>query len=229
MSPIGIQIQEGCGNDIYRYAKNIATLNKFMDYDLTKFTPDVRYLDDMREILYDKDFAKNSPNIKLYFMYRKVKQENGLVHNITVIPAKMLGSEFAKTKGHAHIGSYKEIYTVLEGQAIFLMQKGDGDKIEDVCGVKAKKGESAIIPEEYGHITINPSETEDLKTSDWTSGNCKSDYSLFVKLHGACYYYILQPGSGQASWIKNENYKNVPPLRFEEPLKSIPQNLNFLK
>ena len=199
-----------------------------MEIDITKLTPDVRHLNDMREVLYDKNFAKASPDIELYFMYRKVKNENTLNHNITVVPAKMLGNEFVKTAGHVHMGPQQEIYTVLEGEAIFLMQKGDGEKIEDVYAVKAKKGESAIIPSFYGHVTINPSSVN-LKTSDWSSETTKSDYSLFKKLTGACYYYILQPGSGQASWIRNENYKNVPELRFEEPLKEIPQDLSFLK
>jgi glucose-6-phosphate isomerase, archaeal len=191
--------------------------------DLTKLTPDVRRLDDMREVLFDKEFAKNSANADLYFMYRKVKIENGLVHNITVTPAKMLGKEFVKTKGHVHIGNFKEIYTVLEGSAIFLMQKGDGEKVEDAYFVKAKKGESVIIPAGYGHITINPSETEELKTGDWTSENCKSDYSLFVKMQGACYFYTRN------NWIKNENYKSVPELREEQPLKYVPEDLSFLK
>lgn len=191
--------------------------------DVTNLTPDIRHLDDMREVLFDKDFAKNAPNGELYFMYRKVKQENSLVHNLTVIPAEMLGSEFAKTKGHVHIGDFKEIYTVLNGQAIFLMQKGDGNKIEDVCAVKAEKGESVIIPEGYGHVTINPSEIRTLRTGDWTSENCKSDYSLFEKMHGACYYYT------KTGWIKNENYKIAPALRFEKALKSLPKDLSFLK
>lgn len=72
-------------------------------------------------------------------MYRKVEKENGLVNNITVIPAKMLSSEFVKTKGHMHIVNFKEIYTVLDGQAIYLMQKGNGDEIEDVYAVKAER------------------------------------------------------------------------------------------
>jgi len=194
-----------------------------MEYDLTKLTPDIRHLDDMREVLYDKDFAKTSPNIELYFMYRKVKHENNLNYNITITLAKMLGEEFNKTKGHVHIGNYQEIYTVLEGRAIFLMQKGDSNKIEDVYAVEAKAGESAIIPSEYGHITINPSEIENLKTEDWSSENCKSDYSLFVQMQGGCYYYTKH------GWIKNENYKLVPELRFEDSLKSAPQDLNFLK
>lgn len=200
-----------------------------MEIDLKNLNPDIRRLNDMRGVLYDEDFAKNAPDTDLYYMYRRVKEEDGLVNNITITLAKMLGSEFAKTKGHVHIGDFSEIYTVLEGQAIYLMQKGDENKIKDVYAVAAKVGESVIIPKEYGHVTINPSETEDLKTSDWTAEGCKSDYSLFEKMHGACYYYILRPGSGQAEWIKNEHYKNIPPLRFEKPLKSLPKDLSFLK
>ena len=200
-----------------------------VEINIENLTPEVRRLDDMREVLYNKNFAKNSPNVDVYFMYRKVKHENGLNHNITITPAQMLGLEFAKTKGHVHIGNFKEIYTVIDGQAIYLMQKGDSEKIDDVYAVKAEEGESVIIPEGYGHITINPSKTETLKTGDWTSENCKNDYSLFEKMQGACYYFILQPGSGQAEWIKNENYKSIPELRFEEPLKLIPEDLNFLK
>jgi len=193
-----------------------------MEFDLTKLTPDVRKLSDMESVVYDKEWLKTAEDSDLYFMYRKVAHENGLNHNITVIPAKMLGSEFVKTAGHVHMGPQKEIYTILEGEAIFLMQKGDGEKVEDVYAVKAKKGESAIIPSLYGHVTINPS-TEDLKTSDWSSDTTKSDYSLFKNLTGACYYYTKQ------GWIKNENYKSVPELRFEEPLKSVPEDLSFLK
>lgn len=194
-----------------------------MEIDISALTPDVRHLNDMRQVLLDQEFSKKSPDIDLYYMYRKVKQENGLVHNITITKAILLGSEFNKTKGHVHIGNFKEIYTVIDGQAIFLMQKGNEKKIEDVYAVKAGKGESAIIPEGYGHITINPSATEDLKTGDWTKEGCKSDYSLFEKNQGGCYYYT------KSGWIKNDKYKSVPDLRFEEPLKEVPQNLDFLK
>lgn len=193
-----------------------------MEYDLTKLTPDIRHLNDMRGVLYDQEWAKSALNMDLYYMYRKIKEENDLNHNITITLAKSLGKEFNKTKGHAHIGNYGETYTVISGQAIFLMQKTKEEFVEDVYAVKANEGESVIIPPSYGHVTINPSNI-DLKTGDWSSKNCKSDYLLFEKLHGACYYYTIN------GWIKNENYKNAPPLRFEEPLKSLPANLNFLK
>lgn len=195
--------------------------------DVTNLKPDVRHLNDMREVLYDKDFAENSPDMDLYYMYRNVDIKDGLKHNITVIPAKMFGSEFVKTAGHYHAGPQKELYNVLQGEAIFLMQKGDQEKIEDVYVVKTKPGESALIKSFYGHITINPS-GEEMKTQDWSPTETKSDYSMFKKLQGACYYYI-KDGSGQDKWIKNKNYKFVPDIRFEEPIKGVPEDLSFLK
>jgi len=193
-----------------------------MEVNLENIKPDIRYLNDMKEVIYDQERLKTAGNPELYYMYRGLKEENDLKYNITIIPARMLGEEFVKTKGHVHIGNYGETYTVLEGEAIYLMQKTKNEIVEDVYAIKAKKGESVIIPPGYGHVTINPS-NNDLKTGDWSSKNCKSDYSLFEKLGGACYYYTKD------GWIKNENYKNVPQIRFKKPLKSLPKDLSFLK
>lgn len=187
---------------------------------------DVRKLSDMRKVLADQDFAKSSPDAELYFMNRGIEEKDGLRYDITTIPVKMIGSEFVKTKGHYHVGKFQEIYTVLEGEAIYLLQKRKErteDEIEDVYAVTVKSGQAAIMPPSYGHVTINPSETEDLKMANWVSKNCQSDYSSYVNLQGACYYYTKN------GWIKNPNYKSVPELRFEEPLQSLPENLDFLK
>jgi glucose-6-phosphate isomerase len=200
-----------------------------MEYDLKNLTPDIRHLNDMHSVLYNQDWLKTTDNLELYYMYRGLEEKDGLRYDITVIPARMLGSEFVKTKGHYHVNAWQELYTVLAGSAIYLLQKTNeiGD-IEDVYAVKAEKGDFVVMPPFYGHVTINPSETQELKMANWVSKDCKSDYSDFEKLQGSCYYHIKR-SSGEASWIKNENYKNIPELRFEEPLKKIPQNLNFLK
>ena len=193
-----------------------------MEYDLTKLTPDVRKLNELSGMLYDTEWEKTAQNSDLYYMYRKLEVKDGLRYDITIIPPQMLGSEFVKTKGHVHAGFYGEVYMVLEGEGFYLFQKGDENKIEDVCVIKAKKGENIIIPAGYGHVTINPSKTEELKMANWVKEEDKGNFSPFEKNHGACYYYTTN------GWIKNENYKNVPELRFEEPLKELPQDLSFL-
>jgi len=203
--------------------------------------PDIRYLNDMREVIYDKQWLKKAPNLELYYMYRGIKKKRDLRYDITIIPSRMLGKEFVKTKGHEHIGKYSELYIVLEGEAIYLMQKCKGNLVEDVYAVKAKKGDVVIIPSGYAHVSINPSK-KDLKMANWVSEDCKSDYRMFEKKQGACYFAIAQKSKikkeqvphkreqkSKIKWIKNKNYKDVPELRFEKPLKSMPKNLDFLR
>jgi glucose-6-phosphate isomerase len=196
-----------------------------MEIDLTKLVPDTRKLNDMRGVLADPAYkTKNSSDTDLYFMYRGIEQKNGLRYDITIIPAKMIGFEFVKTKGHYHLENWQEVYTVLKGTAIYLLQKKNlNGEISDVYAVTAKESESIIIPPGYGHVTINPSEAEELTMANWISPDCKVDYLSYEKLQGACYYYTKN------GWIKNKNYQNTPELRFEEALKSLPKNLDFLK
>lgn len=189
--------------------------------DLKNKTPKIRMLNDIKDVVYDQEWLKTARDFELYYMYGDLVEDGNLKYSITVVPPNFLGKEFIKTKGHVHIGNFQETYTVLEGQAIYLMQKTNGENVEDVYAVNAKKGESIIIPSGYGHITINASD-ETLKTGDWRNIACKQDYSLFEKMHGGCYLYTKE------GWIKNNNYKNIPELRFEEPLKSL-ENLDFLR
>ena len=186
--------------------------------------PSIRYLNNMREVIYDKKWLKDAPNFEVYYMYQGVKIKKGIRQNVTVFPPLRLGKEFSKTKGHEHKNNYGEVYKVTEGKAIFLLQKRKpmSKKIEDVYAVKANKNEIVVIPSRYGHLTINPT-NKTLETRDWSYKGCKSDYSFYEKMGGGCYYYIT------SGWIKNNNYKKVPRLRFEKPLKKLPSNLNFLK
>ncbi len=187
-----------------------------------KIKPDVRYLDEIRKVLYDQDWIKTAPNFPVYYIYRGVEKRNGLRYDITIILPRMLGQEFAKTKGHEHSNQYGEVYIVLKGRAIYLIQKWKGNEIEDVYAIRAKKDDVVIIPPYYGHITINPNKKE-LKEANWIAEKCKNIYTLFEKKQGACYYYT------KSGWIKNKNYKKIPKLRFEKPLKKMPKNLDFLK
>lgn len=177
----------------------------------------------MKNVLYDQKWVKDAPNFEVYYIWRGVKKKGDLRYDITIIPPKMLGQEFVKTKGHQHSKKYSELYIVLEGKAIFLIQKSKNNLlVEDIFAVKTKKNDIVIIPPHYGHLTINPSKKE-LKIANWLNKKCQNDYRLFEKKQGACYYYL------KSGWLKNKNYKKIPKLRFEKPLKSMPKNLGFLK
>ena len=196
-----------------------------MEVNLKNKTPDIRYLNDMREVLYDQEWAKTAPNFELYYMYRGLKWIEELRYDITVIPPKMLGKEFVRTKGNRNSENFPELYTVLEGKAIFLMQKTKGKNIEiveDAVAVKAGSEDSIIIPAKYAVVMINPSK-KTLKTGNWVSDRNKNIYKELKTMKGACYYYTKE------GWIRNENYKKVPNLRFEKPKKTLPKNLDFLK
>jgi len=183
--------------------------------------PQIRYLDEMRKVLFDQEWAKRASNIPLYYMYRGIKEKDDLRYDITVIPSRLLGKEFVKTKGHSHFGKYGELYIVLSGQGIFLFQKHNKGKVEDVYYIKAEKGDYVPIPPFYAHTTINPS-SQELKIANWVSKKCLSNYKEIEEMGGFCYYYTT------SGWVKNKNYRNVPEIRSEKPQRSEPKNLDFL-
>ncbi|MDD4661985.1 MAG: glucose-6-phosphate isomerase family protein [Candidatus Pacebacteria bacterium] len=175
--------------------------------------PRIRFAKDMEEVLLSKDY---DPNEELYYMFRGIDTKEGIRYDITEIPPKTIGEEFVKTKGHYH-DDFQEVYIVLEGEAIFLMQKGR-DEIEDVYFVYARKNDVVLIPFGYGHITINPS-TADLKLGNFVSSDCGHDYESIQIKNGAAYFYTKN------GWIKNNKYSKVPEIREEKPLSELPNNI----
>ena len=95
-------------------------------WDGPKAEPQIRTIEEMREVLADPGCTSDQP---LYFMYRDLAKsesdrewlrQNRVRYDITVIPARTLCGEYVKTKGHYHTENpageiYPEIYEVLEG------------------------------------------------------------------------------------------------------------------
>jgi len=183
--------------------------------------PDIRFLNDMKKVLYDREWAKTAPNLELYYMYRGLKKKDGLRYDITIIPPRMLGKEFVRTKGNRNSKNFPELYTVLEGKAIFLIQRSKGEIIQDLSAIIAEKGDWIKIPSKYAVITINPSR-KNLKLGNWVSEKNKNIYKELEEMQGACYFYT------KAGWVKNKNYEKIPKIRFQKPLKKIPKSLDFL-
>ncbi len=195
-----------------------------------RFKADIRWAEDLKPVLAFPEELKD--NFPAYYMFRDLYYsksdrerilEKRLRFDLTVIPPAKIGGEFIKTFGHYHPPaegnlSYAEIYEVLSGEAIYLLQKFEDGRITDVIVVEAKAGDKVIIPPNYGHVTINPSNKE-LRMTNWVCRDFKSDYEPYRRLRGACYYYT------EDGWIKNERYGEVPEMRFVKP--KIPKGLGL--
>ncbi|KKH94292.1 glucose-6-phosphate isomerase [Methanosarcina sp. 1.H.T.1A.1] len=187
--------------------------------------PDVRNLYDMKEVIADQDWLQITDNFDLYYMYRelardeedlRLMREFGLRYDITVIPPARLGNEYIKTAGHYHPRapraevSYPEVYQVLEGEAVYLLQRVEGSKVLDVVVIEAEKGDVVLVPPDYGHITINRAETT-LKMANWVCSRFSSIYEPIRKFGGGA-YYLLEEG-----FMVNPCYSEVPEIRELSP------------
>ncbi|MCK4884331.1 MAG: glucose-6-phosphate isomerase [Candidatus Diapherotrites archaeon] len=199
-------------------------------FNLSKLTPSIRHVSEMKEVVFDKNWLKSQKNDQeLYYMYRdlsrspadlkKIRKHN-LRFDITVIPPFMLGQEFIKTAGHYHPMvpntklSYTEIYEVLEGTAIYLMQKPVGenfDEVHDMKIVEAKAGNNVIIPPNYAHVTINATD-EKLVMANWVSSKFNSNYTPIKRHRGEAFF--LTKGK---KWVPNPTYKDSPTPRIRKP------------
>ncbi len=180
--------------------------------------PDIRYLFDMKDVIFDRNWLLATENIELYFMFRDLSLcrsdekrliEQGLRYDITIIPPRMLGREYIKTAGHYHPFvpggnvTYPELYEVLEGEALYLMQKQD---LSDIVVVYASAGDKVLVPPNYGHITINRS-SKTLKMANFVARNFSSLYDPIKERAGGAYFFTKD------GWIKNERCPEAAELR----------------
>ncbi|MCX8103040.1 MAG: glucose-6-phosphate isomerase [Candidatus Bipolaricaulota bacterium] len=181
----------------------------------------VRTLREMQSVVYDKNWLRTADlDQALYLMYRdcvlpedrEIAQKLQVRYDITVLLPVRLGREHNKTKGHYHAEyqpglRYPELYQVLEGEAHVLLQKQSGDTVSDVVLVIAHEGEVVLVPPNYGHITINPTE-KILKMANWVSTKVQSFYEPFEAKGGGAYFELCD---GQI--IPNVRYGALPSLR----------------
>ena len=212
--------------------------------------PGERTLDDIRPMLLDDRISE--PKI-LYYMYRDVKcAENvklierwGLRYDISIFFPYKLGREYMKTSGHYHpyvcslrsptpsaygdnrLIAFPEVYEVIHGEALFLLQKLNnvwGDKgevqIEDAIALIAKQGQKAVMPPNYGHITINRTK-EPLVLSNWVAAAFSSTYWSIKQHRGGAYYFIEGEEPKPNDCYTTGNHW-LPPLRWFE-VEDLPQ------
>lgn len=197
-----------------------------MEFGGKRRQPDVRQLFDMKEVIFDLGWLSTiKENFELYYMYRdlflsrsdaeKLRVQN-LRYDITIIPPLMLGREYVKTAGHYHpaiAGSdttYPELYEILEGEALYLLQKRD---LSDVVVMSATAGDKVLVPPGYGHITINRS-NKTLKMSNFVARDFSSLYDPIKEKAGGAYFLTKE------GWIRNARCPEAAQLRVRGPLSA---------
>lgn len=193
---------------------------------LPQIEPVARTFREMRSVLMDPD--SSSTRDEMYYMYRnvhlpedaeKIKQLN-LSYDITVLPPAMIGKEFNKTVGHYHAYkpgthfAFPEIYQVLHGKALFLLQKMDPEfkEVISVIAMEAKEGEKVIYPPNYGHIIVNIG-PEVLVTANWVGDHFERMYDPISKMRGMDYYVVADESLGHR-FVPNKSYKSHPQVRI---------------
>jgi glucose-6-phosphate isomerase len=163
-------------------------------------------------------------------MYRRVClskdidafEKNHLRYDITVLEEGRIGDEFVKTVGHYHpfkAGTqtrYPEIYEVIHGHALFVMQKigNSVNSVDAVYLVLAEVGEKAVMLPGTGHITVNLGNTP-LVMANFVSDDFNSVYEPYRERRGAAYYILSRDGGIYI--LQNGAYDPIPEPRVLKP------------
>jgi glucose-6-phosphate isomerase len=190
-----------------------------------------RSFEALAPILEDPDSIKGMEQSIIYWMFRNsghlgdehMVSQYALRYDMSVFRQRQFGMELMKTSGHYHpdmwLGgpSYPELYEVPYGTAIFLMQEVDDiyagpDKVQvkNCIALVCEQGQKAIMPPNFGHVTLNPNPKKALITTNWVCSSFASVYGGAEICRGFSWFRTEDRG-----WIENPHYQcEIPRLRF---------------
>lgn len=167
----------------------------------------------------------------------KVFQRYDIRYDITVIRPGKVNGECNKTSGHYHgcvpgsIFPYPEVYEVLKGEVMFIMQKADftqpGEpEITDLAAVRVGEGQAVIIPPFYGHCSVNPL-GETVMFSNLAVVSCPIHYGPIQEKRGLAVYLLKEEAGIRLQ--KNDNYIRTPEVRVTEGKEEKRMGIEFGK
>jgi glucose-6-phosphate isomerase len=187
--------------------------------------PGRRRFDDLRAVVAEPEAVDQIADRVAYLTYRDVRTatetglaERGLRYDVTVTLPGSVNGEYVKTAGHyhgldPHGVSWPEIYDVLFGSAVFVLQRAVGDPTGDpavdrVVAVVAGPGDRLVIPPDYGHVTVNVGPTP-LAVADLVATASENHYQGYAKRRGAA-ARVMATGDGSFQMARNVAYPVVP-------------------
>lgn len=199
----------------------------------------------MRGLLYREEGMKEDEHC--YDFYRDIVFEEhrdlfakyDFRYDITVIMPGTINGECKKTSGHYHgyikgtRYTYPEVYEVLSGEAVYVLQKvmnfdkpGEEPVIDEIKAVRVKAGQAIIIPPFWGHCSVNGGDGP-LVFSNIAVVSCPMHYEPIREKHGLGIYVLRE--NGELSFVNNPHYQHVPPLQVVEPKQNPDLGITFGK
>lgn len=159
------------------------------------------------------------PAIHYYMIRGGSKQKN-----VTIWEPGTVGGEYIKAFGHYHVDDLPETYWIRNGEGIVLLQKLESDeagnlipdRVSEFRVILVKEGDTVHIPERYGHLVANTSDTflttvddspVDFGDADPSGHPGHAEYSLVEKMHGFAYYVVKH--LGKPALIRNTKYVHI--------------------
>jgi glucose-6-phosphate isomerase len=192
-------------------------------------------LEQMRSLMYK---AGDDVDQKLYEFYigvfnkkdKEIIKASGLRYDIIMVYPGLVNGEYKKTSGHIHKKpewlktGYPEIYEVLYGTAMFILQKSENGLVKEFFAMQTEAGEKILIPPGYEHATVNIGSVP-LVFTDLISVKADNEYNG-IQNHGGMGYFVLDK-DGVRNIIKNTAYKDVSPVDYKRPLENKALNISF--
>ncbi|PJE60035.1 MAG: hypothetical protein COU85_00430 [Candidatus Portnoybacteria bacterium CG10_big_fil_rev_8_21_14_0_10_44_7] len=186
-----------------------------ISFALKKENAAARQLGDLTDVIYDQNWlAATDKETPLYWMWRGLAETDGLRYDVLQFNDGALGRELMKTAGHGHSLvpgtqiTHPELYQVLRGEVIYLLQEKKNNEIKRVISVYCQTGDFCLVPPNFEHVTVNLGGGQTLM-ANWVAIANQSNYQGIKQKRGGAYYGLTDT---PVSWLKNTNYKNVPPL-----------------
>lgn len=160
-----------------------------------------------RQELKDVLMDPKSPGVKEPYLV--INGEAG--QNITVITPGLNGPEFNKTYGYFHKYQEVEIYHVIYGQGILIMQRNDPDgEAKEARVVSLRPGLTVEVPVGFGHALVNVGKTYLAVIDDTPIEKNTRDFASVKAKHGLAYYVVDK--KGEVGFEPNPNYKLHPQI-----------------
>lgn len=156
---------------------------------------------------------------------RELLKKHDYRYDITVIMPGQINGECKKTSGHYHgwtparTNTYAEVYEVIKGTALYILQKStnfdtndpSGLVVDDVILVTVPEGRTLLVPPNYGHCSVNIGEGP-LVFSNLAYVSCPLHYDPVKYYHGMGWYAYRTPEG--ISLKENSRYPHLPLPRY---------------